>query len=58
MAIDHWTGVARGAGASADVNGIHRGHGLAIIPGETHDRVFMSPVLVAAATSFLDRPAD
>jgi pimeloyl-ACP methyl ester carboxylesterase len=42
-----WMGEGRPAG----------GHALAIIPGETHYSVFLSPVLVAAATSFLDRPA-
>ena len=32
------------------------GHALAIIPGATHYSVFASPVLVAAALSFLDAP--
>ena len=43
-----WMGEGRPAG----------GHALAIIPGETHYSVFVSPVLAAAATSFLDRPGD
>ncbi len=30
------------------------GHALAIIPGETHYSIFASPVLAAAALSFLD----
>lgn len=40
-----WMGGGRPAG----------GHALAIIPGTTHYNVFMSPVLAAAATSFLDQ---
>jgi pimeloyl-ACP methyl ester carboxylesterase len=32
------------------------GHALAIIPNATHYDVFQSPVLVAAALAFLDRP--
>ena len=32
------------------------GHALAIIPGETHYSIFASPVLAAAALSFLDGP--
>lgn len=40
-----WMGEGRPAG----------GHALAIIPGTTHYNVFMSPVLVAAAISFLDQ---
>jgi len=42
-----WMGEGRPAG----------GHALAIIPGTTHYNVFMSPVLAAAALSFLDAPA-
>jgi pimeloyl-ACP methyl ester carboxylesterase len=33
------------------------GHALAIIPGETHYSVGESPVLAAAALSFLDAPS-
>jgi pimeloyl-ACP methyl ester carboxylesterase len=80
MAIDQWTGAARGVGAYADVNGInlyyethgtgkplillHGGLGSGemfgpILPALAADRysVFASPVLVVAATAFLDRPA-
>jgi pimeloyl-ACP methyl ester carboxylesterase len=41
-----WQGEGRPAG----------GHALAIIPGATHYNVFASPVLAAAALSFLDAP--
>jgi pimeloyl-ACP methyl ester carboxylesterase len=41
-----WQGEGRPAG----------GHALAIIPGMTHYNVFSSPVLAAAALSFLDAP--
>ena len=41
-----WMGEGRPAG----------GHALAIIPGETHYNVFVSPVLAAAAIAFLDAP--
>jgi pimeloyl-ACP methyl ester carboxylesterase len=40
-----WDGSGRPAG----------GHALAVIPGETHYTIFTSPLLVAAARSFLDR---
>ncbi len=32
------------------------GHALAILPGLTHYNIFASPVLAAAALSFLDAP--
>jgi pimeloyl-ACP methyl ester carboxylesterase len=41
-----WTGEGRPAG----------GHALAILPGLTHYDIFSSPLLVAAALSFLDAP--
>jgi pimeloyl-ACP methyl ester carboxylesterase len=41
-----WMGEGRPAG----------GHALAIIPGVTHYNIFASPVLAAAALSFLDAP--
>ena len=41
-----WMGEGRPAG----------GHALAIIPGATHYNIFTSPVLAAAAISFLDAP--
>ena len=43
-----WMGEGRPAG----------GHALAIIPGVTHYNIFASPVLAAAALSFLDSPRD
>jgi pimeloyl-ACP methyl ester carboxylesterase len=42
-----WQGEGRPAG----------GHALAILPGVTHYDIFASPVLAAAALSFLDAPA-
>lgn len=41
-----WMGEGRPAGR----------HALAIIPGATHDNVFLSPVLAAAAVAFLGCP--
>jgi pimeloyl-ACP methyl ester carboxylesterase len=43
-----WQGEGRPAG----------GHALAILPELTHYNIFMSPVLAAAALSFLDAPPD
>ena len=42
-----WMGEGRPAG----------GHALAILPGATHYNIFASPLLAAAATSFLDAPS-
>ena len=42
-----WMGEGRPAG----------GHALAILPGMTHYNIFASPLLAAAATSFLDTPS-
>jgi pimeloyl-ACP methyl ester carboxylesterase len=43
-----WTGEGRPKG----------GHALAILPGLTHYNIFASPLLVAAAISFLDAPSE
>ena len=43
-----WTGEGRPKG----------GHALAILPGLTHYNIFASPLLVAAAISFLDAPTE